>query len=415
MGEEQPNETEQHCVNGDDLIDCLELEDSFRDILEGEEEGVFTNLAFWEKKGHLFRNLLIQMFNYNSYLIECVKLVDHRDPQKLPEIKQPVKRANKQIEKGLESLKKGDLISGLGLFYSAHERRLWILQILDEIDDERRSNGYDIESLEAQLNLGEKKIEGEIVINENNDSQSDRSRLEGFVDRLIQKGGNSIGTSWADQTKDQLLTNNSENLKENTTVEDIIIKYREYYSTISDRIVLIAKVRLLLRIILFLLAFIVVLLFSITYLLDTSIIFDLYSPPAYTDIDGAPFKVVYQYYFIYLVFVLGILGSAVNTVRTWPNQLTKIEPTQLQLSLTRLFIGVRLLVGGIAAFLVYVLLVSGIIIWQGGVTPGQILIASFAAGFSDQFFIAGIGRIVSSEKEEEDMVSLAQVQDEERD
>lgn len=393
---EEPTERaqtgEEPTDQGEDFSAGTRYEDGFYNPLE-EYNNKISYFIFWKEKDPLHKNLLVQIDSYYKRLEEWHELVSENAPGDAQKIEKHVENAKELLMSAKERLEEGDVVTAHCIFHSALERQVWIYRVLDETDisveeeNLETDTNDDVDRSVGLLNPSDRILTFGMDddTGDTSDGNSDEaSRLEGFVSRLVQKGEVAAGEDWAEQTKEQLLEDDG-SLKDDTTVEDIIVRYRQYYANLQDDVAEIANTKNILSMFLLLSTFILLSIFYFLWSFDTG------------SIDNNQAQMLYDDRFFVLVFLLGIFGSALNTVRTWPGQLRKLETPQPPISVTQLLVGVRLIIGGTAALIVYLLLMSDFTGWQ--VTPALILVSVFAAGFSDQFFVAGLTHFLRSDSE----------------
>lgn len=357
VGQDMDLDATQQEGQSDCNLDDLGLEEGFSERLDSGKSWKRILGIHGQEKEDLFKSLMVQIDNYNKYLVEEAQLIsaNRERVSNFTEVKQSICNAHQQLEEAINQLERNDIISGLGLYYSAREKRVKIIQALDEID-----NG---------------------------------NRLEAHSRRLLQKGEKYCGKEWADEAKNALFE--GEIFRPDICSQEIIPWVREIHRGVYRELSSTLLVRTILSHFILLNFFILPLLVLSIFL---SGLLNGINLSEYTFISSSSSTpIIEQLSFIFLVFLLGVLGSAVNTVRKWPSQLMTLQPEQPRLAITRRLIAARLLFGGIAALITSLLLISEAIVIQP--TPGLLIFAAFVSGFTDQFFIAGIERSLESKFE----------------
>lgn len=158
-GEAQPENPKVALINEiDEDFVCDDLE-QMSDI------GIIRGLRSQEKED-LFKTLLVRIDNYNKYLVEEVESIPENESghQQLLELEKPILNAHRQLCAAAEHLKRNDVVLGLSLYYSARERWVKVIQILDE----------------------------------------DGSRIETFTHHVLKGGEQYYDEGWVDRAKENL-------------------------------------------------------------------------------------------------------------------------------------------------------------------------------------------------------------------
>jgi hypothetical protein len=261
-----------------------------------------------------------------------------------------IEEAEQMLDKAKQRLERGDLIACLEYFYAAVDRQPMIFNAIDHEEGNLRT---------GQLRMNTAK--------------------------QIRIGRGYLGSGWAEQQQTTFFEESSQpsRLRKDITPEMV----RDLYSTVHAAVIGELETVLMLK---RLLAISIVALVAALSLFGVVL---LAGVSVFNTTDSSP--ILSNTAFFAPVFLLGTLGAAVNTFRTWSDRVLKLGyiegAPQLQIA-NRLVIA-RVFVGGTAAVFVYIILMSGILSVQL-LTPGLVLAAAFAAGFSDQLFVSAIDQLV---------------------
>lgn len=264
--------------------------------------------------------------------------------------KRRIVAARDQLVRAETRLENGDLLFCLQYYYDARAELAFVFRALDEVQDTPTTG-----------------------------------RLKEEAVKTIEVGEAYLGSEWADRTRAELLTKQG-NLRQSVTPTMVQNRRAAVNSEVVGELETVLLVR---RLLTFSASVIVFALLSFGVALLSGV--ELSVGPA-----GPYREILQQDAFFGLVFLLGAVGSAINTIRTWSDQVMTMKQIQTpaQLSISQRVIAVRALVGGTAAVFIYLFLVSGIVAPQL-VTPGLVLAAAVVAGFSDQLFLAAMEKITS--------------------
>ncbi|WP_135854037.1 hypothetical protein [Halorussus salinus] len=310
----------------------------------------------------LGRHLETSIISYRQELRRYEVLLDNnQDNSSKEKAKNAIETARRFLRWADAALESGDYLSSLRYFYKSTEEKVYIFKYLDE-----------------------KIIE-------------DHSKLESFAKQVPQ-----IAAAYYDKDEVKELTEslfNSGELKDDISPEELRSKYQRAYEPVVHELEAITTIKSLLSIFIILL----------TLFISSFFLLILAAPQRFNDLsciigtsglENCPPNLNYSpllnnNIFFVLVFLFGLLGSVVNNIRTWSNQVFEISPDfgSPQLSIAFRLVTARILVGGVAAMFFYIVIMSGILSTRF-MTTGFILAVAFVAGFSDRLLVAGVNEVL---------------------